>query len=379
MKKGDVEFSLTIKRASQDQQSGEMRWYADTSDTGDDLANDNMTKELFKDFVSRIQAGQLAPQEFQSEFWKGGMPYLSISHYDDLGGKAVPGMPTDVYVDGKFLKAKGKFYDTPLGRSAWKSVKAALDDPSIQPVQISIGFLDYGHTHKSNGFKFERRSIDETCPECQRERMIGEYKGRSFTKGQLVHLALTRVPMNQRTSIFSEKTEVDDMTTRNEDAASIIGDELASEIEKESQAVNKALVVKSDVDQLAEVVKSLTTQISELKAEVEKMKDAKGKEHAMPMDDEEDEYEDEEKKKMKSQAELVETLKAAFTPLFADLNQKLGIVSTALAEVKSAATEVPVRRAVTSVPNPDQPKQLGTANPGSTKFSDVARRSVGLE
>ena len=84
-----------------------------------------MTAELFADFLSRIENKEMPPEEFRSGFWQGGTPYLSVSHYSDLNGAAVPGQVEKVYVDGDYLKAKGTF-NSPLGKACWQAIKADL-------------------------------------------------------------------------------------------------------------------------------------------------------------------------------------------------------------------------------------------------------------
>ena len=285
------EFSLTIKRAAFDKATGEMRWRADASDIDADTHNDSMTLELFNDFIGHIDGNKDAPEEFQTDFWKGGMPYLSVSHYDDLNGDGVPGPVEAVYMDGSFLKAKGQYSDTPLGRACFRSICDDLynEESEVEnKVRISIAFLDWMHKHKSNGFLFEREELSDICPECIIEMIRGESEGKEFLKGQLVHLAHTRVPVNERTLMEVDKS----MTTRKEDATSIVGEELAEELEEQSKLVGKseALVIKAEEEVIAE-------------APIEKAKKDKKE-----MEDEEDDEEETPKKKKKEEkkAEVVE-------------------------------------------------------------------------
>jgi hypothetical protein len=244
-----TEFSLIIK-ASQDTETNTMRWKMSASDVGEDSYNDNMSIELYQDFIRRIDSSELAPEQFRSSFWKGGMPYLSISHYPDLEGKAVLGMPEATYIDGDCNKAcfksKGTFNDTPIGRAAFEAVKDNPNRPEDKKVRVSIGFLDWSHVHKSNNYKFIREDVEDICPECLKEMMKGKSAGKIYLAGQLVHLALTRVPANKRTEMEVDKS----MTTRKEDAESIIGEELAEDIDKEAKLVGKseALVIKAEDD-----------------------------------------------------------------------------------------------------------------------------------
>lgn len=256
------EFSFTIVKAAYDKATQEMRWVATASDTIEDSFKDSMTPELFQKFIDRIDKNEPAPEEFRSDFWQGGMPYLSVSHYPDLNGIAVPGDVKQVYVDGKYLKAKGTYRDTPLGTNCFKAIcndlynteKANTQDK----VRISIAFLDWKHKHKSNGFVFERKSLDDMCPECLVEIIRGENSGKFYLDGQLIHLAHTRVPVNKRTDIAPDMEVERAMTTRKDDAASIVGDELAEELDKEAKVVGKseALVEMSEGE-----VEKATSQI----------------------------------------------------------------------------------------------------------------------
>jgi hypothetical protein len=128
-----------------------------------------MTLSLFSDFIGRIERDELAPEEFRSDFWSGGMPYLSVAHYSDLNGDGVPGPVESVYIDGSFLKARGQYSDTPLGRACFKAICNDLynEESEIEnKVRISIAFLDWMHKHKSNGYLFEREDLSDICPEC---------------------------------------------------------------------------------------------------------------------------------------------------------------------------------------------------------------------
>jgi len=287
-----------------------MRWKASASDIGEDSYNDNMSVDLYNDFINRINTQELAPEQFRSYFWSGGTPYLSISHYPDLDGKAVPGSVETVYIDGDCnkacLKSKGKFSDSKIGKAAFEAVKDNPNQPEDKKVRVSIGFLDWAHVHKSNNFRFDRTDVDDICTECLKEMLKGKSKGKIYLAGQLVHLALTRVPANKRTEMEVDKS----MTTRKEDAESIIGEELAEELEKGAELIGKseALVIKAE---------------DEVEVEKAKVEDKK------PEDDEEDEDMEEEKcsgkKKKVSKAEV----------LFSEIKSEL-------AEIKSLIVPVPV-------------------------------------
>jgi cation transport regulator ChaB len=280
------EFSMAITRTSYDKLTNERHWKAVASDTEDDLYKDNMTLELFSDFLERIETKEQPPEEFRSEFWSGGKPYLSISHYPDFNGKGVPGPVDAVYIDGRVdagrgkLKAKGRFDDTPIGKACFQSVSRDIEEktPDDEKIRISIAFLDYLHRHKSTGYEFERTEDDSLCPECLKELITGDYGGKEFLSGHLIHLGMTRVPVNQRTDMEVERS----MTTKLEDAASIVGEELAEELEEEAK---KATVGKSE----ALVIKAEDEP-------VEKAKDKKKE-----MDEEEDEEKDDKDKKKKKE------------------------------------------------------------------------------
>src|SRR5512139_1728767 len=192
VKKSDLiqTFSMFINKAVKDGKI--MRWAAVNSDTDPDSHEERMSLELYSDFISHIENKDPIPEIFRSavcsDFWCGGKPYLSVSHYPDLNGKAVPGEPIDVYVDGDGVKArlraKGILYDTPLGHATYRSLQ---DDKNKNPedkIRISIGFLDLGHKHGENGKVWIRESLTSVCPEC-----FDGMGDKIYVKGYLVHLA----------------------------------------------------------------------------------------------------------------------------------------------------------------------------------------------
>lgn len=265
-------------------QDGQMRWSAVNSDTGKDLYGERMTMELYRKMLSYIKNSVPPPEDFKSmvcsEFWCGGMPYLSIAHYSDLNGKAVPGQPLELFIDGSQLKAKGIIFDTPLGRAVWNQlkqdeikIKSGADDERIR---ISIAFLDLAHKHGENGKVFERKSKTSICPECAKGK--GE---KIYVDGYLVHLALTTVPVNPRTIMTPEDIMArKSVTTKKEDALSVVGDEeLVEEISK------SALEAKSDI----------LVEMSDTAPVVEEAKTKKDS----PMEDESDDMDEEEDKKEK--------------------------------------------------------------------------------
>jgi len=245
-------MSMYITRALIDESTHQRIWAASTSDTGFDKYDTRMSKSLFKDFVKRIKEGEPAPKQFQSTFWKGGMPYLSIAHYPDLNGFGHVGIADEVRIDGDFLKSKGLWgNDTnpSLAETAFRSVVRDIQNkvPFDKRIRVSISFIDWEHQH-ADGSVFTRRSLYERCSYC------AEYtqKGTTFLKGQLVHFALTRVPANERTAIIAVERS---MTTQKDDAVSIVGEEEASKLEARAKEAfvskSEAVVNKSEVDDLA--------------------------------------------------------------------------------------------------------------------------------
>lgn len=230
-----VEIVGYITKASLDDK-GRMIFNATASDTSLDSYQEKMTLNLYKSFIDYINKGVNLPI------------YASLSHYPRLSGKGEIGVVTDVYVDGDRLKAKGYFKDTPLGVSVYNAIRKDRRDniPADDRVRISIGFYDRKHEHE-NGSTWEFKSA-VPCLDC-----IKGVGGKTYLEGILEHLAVTRVPVNKRTDIVA-KSEGKDMTTRYEDAVSIVGDpELVDEVEKalQDELQNKSgatdeLIIKSE-------------------------------------------------------------------------------------------------------------------------------------
>ena len=249
-----VDFSMNIVKASYDKSDNSPRhWRAVDSDTDKDLYDEQMSPELYQDFISRINEDTPVPEAFKSviceESWCGGMPYLSIAHYKaGEQAKNVPGKVEAIYIDGNKLKSKGILDDTPLGRQVFDSLcddlyRKKSGDTEHLPVRISIGFLDLQHKHVAQQggqeYIFTRSTIGQICPLC--EQGIG---GKIYLKGQLVHLALTRVPVNTRTEMIAEKSMTEIIQTKKDDAKSIIK-ELADELDERSLA-DGTLVVRAE-------------------------------------------------------------------------------------------------------------------------------------
>jgi hypothetical protein len=273
VKKSEIvrELSMTITSVPFDKATGEMRWKAVASDTDKDLYDDAMSHELYKSFLDNIEKNVPPPEPFgqfvTSNWWKGGMPYLSLSHFSDLDGEAVPGKLDSIYVDGKCLKAKGNFIDNNLGRICWKALNKDFAEhiPDDKRIRISIAFLDLAHKH-GDGEVFERKSLTSVCKECAEG--VGD---KTYLKGYLVHLAMTRVPVNPRAEMEVEKSM--SKKTREEDAASIVGEEEAKKLAEKSALVGRAdiLVEKADVP-IVEEAKACETKNEDEMTEEEKKK-----------------------------------------------------------------------------------------------------------
>jgi rubrerythrin len=247
-----AEFSMTIVKASFDKTDQKMKFRAVASDTDPDLYNESMSPELFRDFVDRIENETPIPEPFKSviceEDWCGGLPYPSIAHYKSAGGKNVPGEIDNVYVDGNRLKSTGILNDNELGRAVFKSLCEDLYKKQAQvdhnPVRVSIGFLDLGHSHVGQGmnYTFERKSMSDVCPMCMQG--IG---GKVYQKGVLVHEAFTRVPVNPRTEAEVMRAMTDEpIKTKKDDAASIVGELAESLVDKSLAGKDEVLTIKAD-------------------------------------------------------------------------------------------------------------------------------------
>lgn len=234
---GYLDF-IVVKASSS---GGEMRWVARASDTLKDDYDTRMSRQLFENFIKRARA-------------QGKLPYLGVSHYGALGDAGIGGDCTSMWIDGIVFKAKGTFRDSSIGRALFGTVVRERNDPSISAdhkARISIGFVDLKHSH--GNFVFSRRSLSDVCPVC-----ASGVNPTVYLDGQLIHFGVTRVPVNRRTTIDAggHVMRSDQKITRRDDAASIIGDDLADELEKLTQAgftddelgpgQSQAMVVKAD-------------------------------------------------------------------------------------------------------------------------------------
>lgn len=232
MKAGLEEVELVITKSSV-QADGTRRWMATTSDTGRDRVGEQTSLALYQDWIERIETGKSA--SFLPPPRK---PFLGVSHYPSLDGDGEAGEADSLYIDGDRFKAKGLFTPTGLGLALAEAVQ---NEQSLikrgefqgEPIRISAAWWDISHSH--GDYVFERKSLAERCPMCE-----GGAGDKTYLKGQLDHFAATRVPINPRTDITLEEKAM--TKTRKEDAASIIGDELAEELEGKAKPVGKAEV-----------------------------------------------------------------------------------------------------------------------------------------
>jgi hypothetical protein len=248
------------------------------------------------------------------------MPYLSISHYPDLGGMAVPGEPLELFIDGKQLKARGYLFDNKLGNAVWKSLKEdEKKSPDEDKIRISIAFLDLAHKHGELGKVYHRLSETELCEEC-----MDGVGNKIYLDGYLVHLALTRVPVNPRTLM-----EIKSMTkkTRKEDAESIVPDkEIVEEIDAKAALEKKSdvLVEMADTDDIEaepQPVGDPPTVEVPVVEEAKHTKECIKKEHTIETSEDDPEPPPDEKKKVSKKsltdediAAIAETVKSMIVP-----------------------------------------------------------------
>lgn len=235
-------LDMYVYRVSENPQTGVRRWFATASGTKVDKYNERMSVPLFKDFIKRAESREPAPEPFASKAWMGGLPYLGIAHYLDLDGYGIIG-PTDrIWVDGDIFKAKGTFRNTPLANRVYDAIKADIERNVGQDerVRISIAFIDWEHEHEGRGV-FRRKSLSHSCAMCQAA--VGN---KVYRRGQLVHLATTRRPAYEETEIALEERST--MTTKRDDAASIVGDD---EAEKLHRLEMESLTRRSDGPEIA--------------------------------------------------------------------------------------------------------------------------------
>lgn len=258
-----MELGMYFTKASL-HEDGTMHWAATVTDTGVDKHGERVDKSFFANAIKNAETF--------------GLPYLCTSHYDfkDKGvpdEKWVHGRADVLFEDGEKFKAKGVFFDTPLGKANFVAVREDIqnDIPHDERVRISQGFYD----------KTKEEEKSETTEDGGTRKV--------YKDGIIKHLATTRVPVLPRTEIEAWKEK--SMTTKLEDATSIVGEELAKELEGLNQEVGKSeaddLVIKSTeeiepVEKFAE--EKVLEAMQEMKSETELTEMAKKKKNPKKVD-----------------------------------------------------------------------------------------------
>lgn len=222
-------LSMAISKISKRQ--GIMHFETTASDDDWDSDDERLTIELFEDFIRREEEKKATLEE---EYIP---PYLSISHFQMPVGDV-----NSIWIQGNRFKTRGIFYDDKYGRALFKAIlqERAGGEEVENPIRVSIGF--WPHDAREEDGKI------------------------AYTQGEFDHEASTRVPVNVRAT-FDEVIEKS-MTTKKEDAASMIGEELAIELDdderrrREKGDLEDGMVIKSEEDSpltllQEEVLKSL--------------------------------------------------------------------------------------------------------------------------
>lgn len=269
-----VEVDLIITKATL-QPDGSMRWQATASDTGPDRMGQRTSLPLFQDWIERAETGKtvawLSPPR---------KPFLGVSHYPALDGDGEAGVTERMFVDGKQFKADGVFQaGSPLGKALFDAVRSERElikkgQAPAEPIRISAAWWDVQHSH--GDFVFNRKSLVDRCSMCD----AGQIDDVQFLKGQLDHFASTRVPIHPRTVLALEEKSMAGKKTRRDDAASIVGEEQADELESKAQK----LVGKAETDEpvVALVIKADDPDTGDAAAtepDVQQMADGMSEEH----------------------------------------------------------------------------------------------------
>lgn len=231
-----IELSLAITKATSDG-----NWQAVASDTLPDKTGESTSIALFKDWIRRAETGEtvswLPPPR---------NPFLGISHYPSFEGYGEAGQTVKMWIDGNRFKVSGKFnLDNPVGKALFDTIRrerelTAKGETVANPVRISAAWWDIAHSHGS--FIFERKSLADVCPVCVK----GGNGQKTYLMGQADHWAGTRVPINPRTNLALEEKSM--AITRKDDAASMIDEELAEELDTKAKLTGKSettLIVKA--------------------------------------------------------------------------------------------------------------------------------------
>lgn len=195
------------------------------STTEEDAYRTRMTHEFYDAVIGRAAMGYLGvPEPFRSlvvsDVWKGGLPYVTISHLEPKNEDGIVAFSMSLYTDGDYLKAKAI-----LNRSFPKGealIKALSENSS--KVGASIRFVDLAHRHVIGDkvvYEFIRSVPDDVCQKCAEGREEGEIV--EFLDGVLIHIGLTTIPANNGTSVTVEDRSL--LEVFKEDARAILGDE----------------------------------------------------------------------------------------------------------------------------------------------------------
>lgn len=239
---------------------GRLIWSSISSDILEDSYGDSATLSLFNDFKEYADL-------------ENNPPYLSVSHYQRphdvpeikralLGDTGVPGNITTIEITSQDqLLLSGEIFQNPLGLAAYNALQSdRFNEDQETKIRSSIGFYDYGHAH--GRYIFIRSNNNPTCPLCA----LG-VEGVQFMFGELDHLALTRVPVNPRTTMMIGDTEMAARgKTRQDDAASIIGEELAALLEGEGEQA-RSMIYRADAEQIDELTPPVVPVPTQVRSE----------------------------------------------------------------------------------------------------------------
>lgn len=324
---------LRITKTSFDKAESRFRWFAQASSTEMDLDEQNTTAELFDNFVTHIRDNEAPPEKFMLRKWRGGMPYLSISHFSS--DSAVAGYAEKVYRDGKYLKACGYFTEDELGVAAYKAVSKSLL-PGQKPIRISISWLDWVHRHDLLNKTWDRRSQGQECQLCKEH---GQ-KNISFIDGLIIHLALTRIPANPQTFIVEAEAKMTDKSysqAQAQDAESIVGTELAqamAEAEMSKMAVDDVVITKAeDPEDEPEPETPEPESEDEEEGEDEKMQEQPQPEKVCDPKDEDEEEDDDDMDK------IFQDLRVLVTTKTEDKDQHVAAVNGAYEKLAALMSE----------------------------------------
>jgi hypothetical protein len=360
------ELSMFITKSGMSP-DGVMRWSAVNSDIDWDLYGERMSLELYQKMIGYIKTNTPPPAQFKSavcsDYWCGGLPYLSIAHYGDGNGKAVPGEVMELFVDGGRLKAKGIYFPNDLGKAVYKSVE---EDEYINPqdedkIRISIGFLDLAHKHGDGGNTFHRKSLTSVCPDCIKG--VGD---KIYLDGYLVHLALTRVPVNPRTEMKVDKS-MTKPKTKKQDALSVVKNEaLVDEIVTENGVEEKSVLVEmsdaetGNTDTVTDASKLEVAVTIDVPALVEESKYSKESAKEDKMDEEEMSDDEKEKHKKEMHKSLTaEDVATIVRSVLAEKDDTIEVVDGAHAPVtQKSVLDVSVEELYTSINSAVEDKSL---------------------